>query len=83
MIVRKTLAALPLHGIVDLEAEKSGWPRKSPADGRCGQDRSETQQRRFRRRAPEEVVEENRERLAEAFSRVEKLEAARARLSGL
>ena len=34
-------------------------------------------------RAPEEVIDENRERLSEALSRVEKLEAARARLGDL
>jgi valyl-tRNA synthetase len=84
MIVRKTLAALPLHGIVDLEAEKSRLAKEiAKLTGDAGKIEAKLNNADFVARAPEEVVEENRERLAEAFSRVEKLEAARARLSGL
>jgi valyl-tRNA synthetase len=84
MIVRKTLAALPLHGIVDLEAEKSRLAKEiAKLTGDAGKIEAKLNNADFIARAPEEIVEENRERLAEAFSRVEKLEAARARLSGL
>jgi valyl-tRNA synthetase len=84
MIVRKTLAALPLHGIVDLEAEKSRLAKEiAKLTGDAGKIEAKLNNADFVARAPEEVVEENRERLAEAFSRVEKLEAARARLSSL
>jgi len=84
MIVRKTLAALPLHGIVDLEAEKSRLSKEiAKLTGDAGKIEAKLNNADFVARAPEEVVEENRERLAEAFSRVEKLEAARARLSSL
>ncbi len=84
MIVRKTLAALPLHGIVDLEAEKSRLAKEiAKLTGDAGKIEAKLNNADFVARAPEEVVEENRERLTEAFSRVEKLEAARARLSSL
>jgi valyl-tRNA synthetase len=84
MIVRKTLAALPLHGIVDLEAEKSRLAKEiAKLTGDAGKIEAKLNNADFVARAPEEVVEENRERLAEAFSRVEKLEAARARFSSL
>jgi valyl-tRNA synthetase len=84
MIVRKTVAALPLHGIVDLEAEKSRLAKEiAKLTGDAGKIEAKLNNADFIARAPEEIVEENRERLAEAFSRVEKLEAARARLSGL
>jgi valyl-tRNA synthetase len=84
MIVRKTLAALPLHGIVDLEAEKSRLAKEiAKLTGDAGKIEAKLNNADFVARAPEEVVEENRERLAEARSRAEKLEAALGRLGGL
>ena len=84
MIVRKTLAALPLHGIMDLEAEKSRLAKEiAKLTGDAGKIEAKLNNADFVARAPEEVVEENRERLAEARSRAEKLEAALGRLGGL
>ena len=84
MIVRETVAALPLHGIVDLEAEKSRLAKEiAKLTGDAGKIEAKLNNADFIARAPEEVVEENRERLAETLSRVEKLKAALALLSGL
>jgi len=67
-----------------LEAEKSRLAKEiAKLTGDAGMIEAKLNNADFIARAPEEIVEENRERLAEAFSRVEKLEAARARLSGL
>ncbi|MGQ0444769.1 MAG: valine--tRNA ligase [Beijerinckiaceae bacterium] len=83
MIVRKTLAALPLQGIVDLEAEKSRLA-KEIAKLKGDADKIEIKLRNagFVARAPEEVVEENRERREDALARMEKLAAALAKLGG-
>ncbi len=83
MIVRKTLAALPLQGIVDLEAEKIRLA-KEIAKLKDDVDRIEAKLRNadFVARAPEEVVEENRERQEDALSRMEKLAAALVKLGG-
>jgi valyl-tRNA synthetase len=84
MIVRKTLAALSLQGIVDLQAEKARLAREiAKLTGEAGKIEAKLNSADFVARAPEEIVEENRERLTEAVSRVEKLEAARARLGEL
>jgi valyl-tRNA synthetase len=84
MVVRKTVAALPLQGVVDLGAEKSRLAKEiAKLTGEAGKIEGKLNNADFVARAPEEVVEENRERLAEALSRVEKLKAALARLSGL
>jgi valyl-tRNA synthetase len=83
MIVRKTLAALPLQGIVDLEAEKSRLAKEiAKLTGDAGKIEAKLNNADFVARAPEEVVEENRERLAEIVARAEKLEAALGRLTG-
>jgi valyl-tRNA synthetase len=81
MIVRGTLAALPLEGIIDFAAEKV---RLAKEIERLNADAAKTEAKLgnadFVARAPEEVVDENRERLAEARSRAEKLGAALKRL---
>ena len=84
MIVRKTLAVLPLQGIVDLEAEKSRLAKEiAKLTGEASKLEAKLNNADFVARAPEDIVEENRERLTEAVSRVEKLEAARARLAAM
>ncbi len=79
--VRGNLAALPLEGIIDFAAEM-GRLRKEIAklqseEAKLG---AKLDNEDFMRRAPDEVVEEQRERLAEARSRRGKLETALARL---
>jgi valyl-tRNA synthetase len=84
MIVRKTLAALPLQGIVDVEAEKARLAKEiAKLTGDASKIEAKLNNADFVARAPEDIIEENRDRLSEALSRVEKLEAARARLGGL
>jgi valyl-tRNA synthetase len=81
MVVRGTLAALPLEGIIDFAAEKG---RLAKEIERLAADAKKIEAKLgnadFVRRAPEEVVEENRERLAEMEARRVKLAAALRRL---
>jgi valyl-tRNA synthetase len=83
MIVRDTLAVLPLAGVIDIGAERIRLTREvgkeeaevRKIDGKLGNPD-------FVRRAPEDVVEENRERREAALGRIEKLRAALRRLEG-
>ncbi len=81
MIVRGTLAALPLEGIIDFAAEKSRLHKEVE---RLSSDAKKIEAKLgnpdFVSRAPEEVVEENRERLAETEERRGKLAAALKRI---
>jgi valyl-tRNA synthetase len=80
MIVRGALAAIPLAGIVDVAAERARLAKEiakeakeiAAIDAKLGN-------ADFLARAPEEVVEENRERRAAAAERIAKMEAALAR----
>ncbi|HLH10744.1 MAG TPA: valine--tRNA ligase, partial [Methylovirgula sp.] len=81
MVVRGTLAALPLEGFIDFAAEKARLQKeieKLAAEAKKIEAKLANED--FVRRAPEEVVEENRERLAEANARGEKLALALQRL---
>ncbi len=81
MVVRKTIAALRLQGIIDFEAEKTRLAKEiAKLKGDADKIEAKLRNADFVARAPEEVVEENRERLAEAFSSAQKLEVALARL---
>jgi valyl-tRNA synthetase len=83
MVVRKTIAALPLQGIVDFEAEKTRLAKEiAKLKGDAEKIEAKLRNADFVARAPEEVVEENRERLEDALSKMEKLAAALARLGG-
>ncbi len=81
ILARDVVAALPLEGIIDLQAERarlSGEHDKLTIES-AGIS-AKLGKADFVARAPEEVVEENRERLAEAQARMEKLAQALARL---
>jgi len=81
MIVRGKLCALALHGIIDFEAEKARLVKEiAKAKGDAAKFVAKLANADFVARAPEEVVEENREKLAEALARAAKLEEALARL---
>jgi valyl-tRNA synthetase len=83
MIVRTTLAALPLQGIVDLEAEKTRLAKEiAKLKGDADKIEAKLRNADFVARAPEDVVEENRERQEDALSRMGKLAAALAKLGG-
>ena len=81
MIVRGALASLPLEGIIDFAAEKTRLQKEiEKLLGEAKKLEAKLGNADFVARAPEEVVEENRERLAEADERREKLAAALTRL---
>ena len=81
MVVRKTFVALPLQGIIDFEAEKTRLAKEiAKLKGDADKIEAKLRNAEFVARAPEEVVEENRERREDALSRMEKLAAALARL---
>ena len=81
LLVRGEVAALPLEGIVDLAAERARLRKDrerllgevAKIDGKLGNPD-------FVSRAPEEVVEEQRERREEALARIAKIDEALARL---
>ncbi|WP_439500162.1 valine--tRNA ligase [Bosea sp. (in: a-proteobacteria)] len=82
VIVRGEVAALPLAGIIDLDAERA---RLAKELAKLDQDILAVERKLgnpdFVARAPEEVVEENRERKAQAEARKLKIGEALARLS--
>ncbi|MGP8233094.1 MAG: valine--tRNA ligase, partial [Methylovirgula sp.] len=81
LIARGTLGALPLEGILDFAAEKVRLAKEiEKLRGEAKKIEAKLGNADFVARAPEDVVEENRERFAEALSRIEKLGAALQRL---
>ncbi len=82
IIVRGEVAALPLAGIIDLEVERG---RLTKELAKLDQDIATVDRKLgnpdFMARAPEEIVEENRERKAAAEARKLKIAEALARLS--
>ena len=83
LIVRGEVAALPLAGIVDIEAEVARLTKEvGKLGGEIGKIDAKLGNADFLARAPEEVVDEQRERRAEAEARRAKIEEALARLGG-
>jgi valyl-tRNA synthetase len=81
IVVRGTLAALPLEGIIDFAAEKSRLQREiERSTSEATKIEAKLGNADFVSRAPEDVVEENRERLQETQERRAKLAAALKRL---
>jgi valyl-tRNA synthetase len=81
LVIRNSLAALPLEGIIDIAAEKNRLSKEmARLTGEAEKIEAKLGNADFAARAPEEVVEENRERLAEMLSRRDKLAAALERL---
>jgi valyl-tRNA synthetase len=82
IIVRGEVAALPLAGIIDLDVERA---RLAKEEAKLDQDIAVVDKKLgnpdFMARAPEEIVEENRERKAAAEARKLKIAEALARLS--
>ncbi|MBS0644259.1 MAG: valine--tRNA ligase [Acetobacteraceae bacterium] len=80
-VLDETTVVLPLEGLIDLAAERA---RLAKDRDRLVADAAKTRQKLanadFVARAPEEVVAENRERLAAAESEIDRLNAALARL---
>jgi valyl-tRNA synthetase len=80
MIVRGGLVAIPLGGIVDIAAERARLSREIEKERKevAGID-AKLANADFLARAPEDVVEENRERRETAAARIAKMQAALAR----
>jgi valyl-tRNA synthetase len=83
-VVGGATLALPVAEFIDIAAERARLTKEVAG---LGQDIERTQKKLanpdFVARAPEEVVDENRERLAEAEAAREKLQAALARLQNV
>ncbi|MCA3631050.1 MAG: valine--tRNA ligase [Methylobacterium sp.] len=81
ILVRGQVACIPLAGIIDIAAEKK---RLTSEREKLVKDMDGTKRKLdnpdFVARAPEEVIEENRERLAEAENRIARIDEALKRL---
>ncbi|MBU3731046.1 MAG: valine--tRNA ligase [Beijerinckiaceae bacterium] len=81
LVVHGESAALPLAGVVDIPAEKARLKKEIDKNkGEIAKIDAKLGNADFMKRAPEEVVEEQRERRDDAASRVQKLEDALTRL---
>ena len=79
--LRGCVAALPLRGVIDFDAEKARLMKEiAKLKGEADKIEAKLGNADFVARAPDEVVEEQRERLADAMGRREKLTVALRRL---
>ena len=80
-VLDETTLILPLADIIDLDAERTRLAReRGRAAGEAEKAARKLANQDFVRRAPPEVVEENRDRLNAARREIARLEAALARL---
>jgi valyl-tRNA synthetase len=81
LIVRGVSVALPLAGVIDLTAERARLDKEQlKATSEIEKIEAKLSNEEFLKRAPEEVVEEQRERLEELNNRKNQLQEAMARL---
>jgi valyl-tRNA synthetase len=79
LLVRGEVAALPLKGVIDLAAERARLDKEmAKADADIKRVDAKLSNESFVARAPEEVVEEEKEKRAEAVARKDKIAAALA-----
>ncbi|TXM71328.1 valine--tRNA ligase [Methylobacterium sp. WL69] len=82
LLVRGSVAALPLEGIVDLGAEVTRLQKEAvKAEGEITKIDAKLANADFMARAPDEIVDEQHERRAAQAARLEKITEALARLS--
>ena len=82
ILVRGGVAALPLVGLIDFAAERSRLTKEiAKTENDIEKTQAKLSNADFVRRAPEAIVEENRERLVDWGARVEKLRVALDRLA--
>jgi valyl-tRNA synthetase len=80
-LIRGEVAALPLEGVIDLDAERARLAKEiQKLDVDVAKIDTKLGNADFIKRAPEEVVEEQRERREEALTRKAKMEEALGRL---
>jgi valyl-tRNA synthetase len=83
LVVRGEVAALPLKGVIDLAAEASRLAKEmAKADADIARVDAKLNNANFVARAPEEVVEEEKEKREEAQARKAKIAEAMERLKG-
>jgi valyl-tRNA synthetase len=83
LVVRGEVAALPLVGVIDLDAERARLAKElQKADADIARVDAKLNNANFVARAPEEVVEEEKEKRAEAEGRKVKIAAALEALKG-
>jgi len=83
LLVRGELAALPLKGVIDLAAERARLAKEmQKADSDIARVDAKLGNANFVARAPEEVVEEEKEKREEAVARKAKIAEALERLKG-
>jgi valyl-tRNA synthetase len=81
LIVRGEVAALPLEGVVDLDAERARLAKeRAKLDSEVAKIDAKLGNADFLARAPEEVVDEQRERREDAVARIAKIAEALTRL---
>jgi valyl-tRNA synthetase len=82
--VRGTLVALPLEGVIDFAAERTRLVKEiAKHKSEAEKIESKLGNEDFLRRAPDDIVEEQRERLAAARSQLARLETALSRLGAV
>jgi len=83
LVVRGEVAALPLKGVIDVAAERARLTKEmQKADADIARVDAKLNNPNFMARAPEEVVEEEREKREEALARKAKISEALERLKG-
>ncbi len=83
LLVRGEVAALPLKGVIDLAAERARLAKEmAKAEADIARVDAKLGNANFVARAPEEVVEEEKEKRAEAVARKAKIAEALERLKG-
>src|SRR5690606_26277852 len=83
LVVRGEVAALPLAGIVDLKAERARLQKElAKVDADIARIDAKLGNADFLSRAPEEVVDGEREKREEALARRAKIDEAITRLQG-
>jgi valyl-tRNA synthetase len=81
LLVRGALAAIPLEGVIDFATERTRLAKETgKLEGEVKKIEAKLANADFLARAPEEVIEENRDRLDDLRARIEKLAAAAKRL---
>ena len=83
LVVRGETVALPLKGVIDLAAERARLAKEmAKADADIARVDAKLGNAKFVERAPEEVVEEEKEKREEALARKAKIAEALERLQG-